>query len=964
MGGFNASRVVVLKVSASQEIQSSDDGRFGENLQVSGTAVVAGSLTVGDGGAEDTKLLFDGNAQDYRIGIDDGTDILEIGAGTAHGSTTAIKINSSGQITQLGHQASPTNGHFLKYDGSKIIFDSVSSGGGADVDQANTFTEAQTVSKDQDSELVALILKNQSDSNNTNGLVSLRFDLEDTGGNAVDSAKIAVKKEQAFTATASTQDSSMVFSTSLNGTLTEQATLDSAGKLTVKALDAGDGDITNVGTIEADVIQSDADATGLNINFDGNTTKNEITLKDNLADALSITESGFGDYMTFTTTNSSEQVSFGVDNTGVDVRVFSETTNEGLLYDASADELGLLLTTKLSFHDIGGGENIHASANGHLEINAGTTLDMTAPTVDINASTAVTIDGPSVVIENNATNTPVVEIKNTNNGGTAGILKFNNTEAGNDGADGDDLGTIQFFGMDDGTPSAQQYAGVLAEIHDATSGEESGKLTLQVASHDGGVEDGLVLTGGSADAEVDVTVGKGTSSVTTIAGTLDLGDRNITNVGVIEADTIQSDADGTGLTVNFDGNTTKNEITLKDNLADALSITESGFGDYMTFTTTNSSEQVSFGVNDTGVDVRVFSATNNEGLLYDASEDELALLLTTKLKFHDVGGGEEIFASANGHLEVNAGTTLDMTAPTVDVNASTAVTITSPSLVIDSGTSEKPLVEIKNTNDDGNGSTLKFTKDGTSVADGDVIGNIEFASEDDGDNAHTFAKIIAKVDDMTGGQEEGSLEFHVAENDGTLTKGMDIVGLGSDGNVTVDISTHDGAAGGLKLGGTLVTSTAAELNLLDAGSGAMSDGLWQGVKRIAVATIDSNDHSIGTHDLGLTIPDNALITNFYVDVTTAFTDADGGDDPVITIKINSGGGGVFLLHDGAGNARDAYQAGAGSAFWNNISFLNAGTSYGFTGGKTVGTGALQLIVADVAFNAGEAKVYIEYFIGS
>ena len=42
MGGFNASRVVVLKVSASQEIQSSDDGRFGENLQVSGTAVVAG----------------------------------------------------------------------------------------------------------------------------------------------------------------------------------------------------------------------------------------------------------------------------------------------------------------------------------------------------------------------------------------------------------------------------------------------------------------------------------------------------------------------------------------------------------------------------------------------------------------------------------------------------------------------------------------------------------------------------------------------------------------------------------------------------------------------------------------------------------------------------------------------------------------------------------------------------------
>jgi len=71
---------------------------------------------------------------------------------------------------------------------------------------------------------------------------------------------------------------------------------------------------------------------------------------------------------------------------------------------------------------------------------------------------------------------------------------------------------------------------------------------------------------------------------------------------------------------------------------------------------------------DTGADVRFYSATASEGLLYDASEDELGLLLTTKLKFHDIGGDEEIFASANGHLEINAGTTLDITAPTVDVN--------------------------------------------------------------------------------------------------------------------------------------------------------------------------------------------------------------------------------------------------------------------------------------------------------
>lgn len=57
------------------------------------------AVTIGDGSTEDTYLNFDGNAQDYRIGIDDGTDILEVGVGTAHGTTTALKIDSSAQVT-------------------------------------------------------------------------------------------------------------------------------------------------------------------------------------------------------------------------------------------------------------------------------------------------------------------------------------------------------------------------------------------------------------------------------------------------------------------------------------------------------------------------------------------------------------------------------------------------------------------------------------------------------------------------------------------------------------------------------------------------------------------------------------------------------------------------------------------------------------------------------------------------
>jgi len=56
------------------------------------------TLTIGDAGAEDTKIVFDGNAQDYRIGLDDGTDTLEIGLGAAHGTTAHIITDAAGII--------------------------------------------------------------------------------------------------------------------------------------------------------------------------------------------------------------------------------------------------------------------------------------------------------------------------------------------------------------------------------------------------------------------------------------------------------------------------------------------------------------------------------------------------------------------------------------------------------------------------------------------------------------------------------------------------------------------------------------------------------------------------------------------------------------------------------------------------------------------------------------------------
>ncbi len=116
-------------------------------------------------------------------------------------------------------------------------------------------------------------------------------------------------------------------------------------------------------------------------------------------------------------TTHTNTLTVGVDDTGHDVKFFGATSGQYMLWDESADELVLAGDTKLSFHDAAGGENIIATSNGHLEVNAGTTLDITAPTVDLNSSTefnidtaaydlnasgAVTIDGAGVSIDSSS----------------------------------------------------------------------------------------------------------------------------------------------------------------------------------------------------------------------------------------------------------------------------------------------------------------------------------------------------------------------------------------------------------------------------------------------------------------------------------------------------------------------------------------------------------------------------------
>ena len=57
------------------------------------------TLTIGDAGAEDTKIVFDGNAQDFYIALDDSADDLLIGLGSTVGTTPIISMDEDRVIS-------------------------------------------------------------------------------------------------------------------------------------------------------------------------------------------------------------------------------------------------------------------------------------------------------------------------------------------------------------------------------------------------------------------------------------------------------------------------------------------------------------------------------------------------------------------------------------------------------------------------------------------------------------------------------------------------------------------------------------------------------------------------------------------------------------------------------------------------------------------------------------------------
>lgn len=229
-------------------------------------------------------------------------------------------------------------------------------------------------------------------------------------------------------------------------------------------------------------------------------------------------------------------------NTGIDM-----TTTDGgadIILRSSADtgDTCIIRTTTHGATRIATTDDDAAAAHIEIAADGNITLDA-AGDITLNVDSDNNTTNNNVVFQDNGTvgfsynvgraamdmesvasGYPYIQMNSTSDDGNGSVLTFKKSRTDSSiqiGEVGDGLGTINWSGYNDGTPALKKFAQITSTIADPVTGAEAGDLTIKVASYDGVLTDGLKLHGDTnADGEVDVTIGAGAASVTTIAGNL------------------------------------------------------------------------------------------------------------------------------------------------------------------------------------------------------------------------------------------------------------------------------------------------------------------------------------------------------------------------------------------------------------------------------------------------------------
>lgn len=491
------------------------------------------------------------------------------------------------------------------------------------------------------------------------------------------------------------------------------------GGTTVDSLDASSGGITLAGAISGITSLAGSD-------LDLNLTNNEATAFEVKGDVKAV---GNNSYLTFVTTNNSEEVVFNQGGVDIDFRVEGETQTHLLYADATNDRIGINTDTPLaqvhvvgSTVLVGGLTQSGASAtfnNGEGDfdfrvagdnqsnlffvdastdrvgvrtntpakildvvgdVGISTTLDVTGKTtlvgsLDLTTGSTTGITFRSEIAENGADAGDNLSLLRVNVGGTDGAGNPNYQEViWNPDMDR--------FEVESGLKSTGNFAiGNDVATINATTGVTSIKGATTI-NNSGGTADLIVQNNGADVLNVDVSAG-----LTTITGIATVSSQ-------LKTDDLRGLTAGTG---NF-------HIRLEDNIANALEILDATNSlSFMTFTTTDDSESITLSQDVVFKKAISIENTNTNGLFFNSnrsaevSEDATLITIEGGSNKNDVvlawdtsDNALNLNAQAQVHLQGLAGANALTIGGALVANA-TIVMTTAGAITLD-GTLDSPTI--------------------------------------------------------------------------------------------------------------------------------------------------------------------------------------------------------------------------------------------------------------------------------
>tara|TARA_R100000458_G_scaffold58380_1_gene66302 strand:- start:3693 stop:6569 length:2877 start_codon:yes stop_codon:yes gene_type:complete len=715
-------------------VGSSDDEKGQLILSTNNDSGLQAAITID----EAQKVTAAGDVQvTGDIILDDGGSLKEAGG------TAAITFDGSGHVTKIG-QDSPGSGQFLKWDGSKAVWDAVATGSSAADDistgdaAVNIATTAGNITLDAQEGDASIIFKGTDDSSD---ITALTLSMADAGAASFNAA-VTVGTDLTVTG------GDIVFGAT-NSTVTVTSTAHDAAGATLNisggAPTAGTSNNQAGGSVTISGGQGKGSGAGGDIVFKTANAGGSGSSLNALATALTISDDKSATFE---------------DNVTVKGDIIID--DGGSLKEAGG-------TAALTY-------------NGSAEI---TTLKVAADSVAVASDHVMFFDG-------GATGTPKAESIADLVTAFAGTASSTGLSASSGVLSVSDLHPVGVDG------SANQ---ILTDDGDGTVTSES-KLTF----------DGTTLL-----VDSDVTA---TASHTTVGAHIDYDATGIIASGQ------------TGNNVGLDLDINSNSPTMVG------TVNNTGLDIDLTGGTSGTQTNIGIDVNVTGADTNYAAVLNggNVGvgtstpgnLLHMAGADAYLLLQNTTAENGDGEAETRILfgdhsGTALAQVEGSHSGSSDDTKGKFVVSTHNGSSLTTALSIDDtqkavfagdvefggdthtfaSANSEDPLIIIKNTTNDANGSRLRFVKDkGAAGADNDVAGAIEFYADDDNQDNILFGKIEGIVADASNGAEGGRVTISVASNDGEIQPGLVVEdGSGEDevnviiGNVSTSKTSVSGALG-------------------------------------------------------------------------------------------------------------------------------------------------------------------------